>query len=139
MLFRSCFLREVLFYCFSPKRGAGITLSFVCLVICISTIAREFFSQFVAMPDRPPPLFRHIGHLITTHHCLLDRCVFIENTKKQLLKSIKLIIKFIKQINYAERLNINLHIMHKVLSTEVFYTMKTNLNEIEPLVLMIAG
>ena len=38
-----CFPREELFYCFSPKRGAGITLSFVCLVICISTIAREFF------------------------------------------------------------------------------------------------
>ena len=64
-----CFPREVLFYCFSPKRGAGITLSFVCLVICISTIAREFFPQFVAIPDRPPPLFRHIGHLITTLHC----------------------------------------------------------------------
>ena len=39
-----CFPREVLFYCFSPKRGAGITLSFACLVFCIRTIAREFFS-----------------------------------------------------------------------------------------------
>ena len=72
--------RPELFYCFSPKGGAVITLSFVCLLICIRTIAREFFPQFVAMPDRPPPLFRHIRHLITTYHCLLDRCVFIENT-----------------------------------------------------------
>ena len=61
--------RPELFYCFSPKGGAVITLSFVCLLICIRTIAREFFPQFVAMPDRPPPLFRHIGHLITTLHC----------------------------------------------------------------------
>ena len=91
-----CFPREVLFYCFSPKRGAGITLRFVCLVIYIRTIAREFFPQFVAMPDRPPPLFSHIRHLIATYHCLPDRGVFIENTQKQLLKSIKLIIKFIK-------------------------------------------
>ena len=47
-----CLLREVSFYCFSFKRGAGITLSFVCLFICIRTIASKFFPQFVAMPDR---------------------------------------------------------------------------------------
>ena len=58
-----CFLREVLFYCFSPKRCAGNTLNFACLVICIRTIAREFFPQFAEMPDRPPPLFRHSGAL----------------------------------------------------------------------------
>ena len=62
-----CFFREVLFFCFSPKRGAGNTLSFVCLVICIRTIAREFFPQFVEMPDRPSPLFRHIARAPDYH------------------------------------------------------------------------
>ena len=47
-----CLLREVSFYFFSPKRGPGITLSFVCLLICIRRIARKCFPQFVAMPDR---------------------------------------------------------------------------------------
>ena len=66
-----CFLCEVLFYCFSPKRSVGITLSFVCLVICIRTIEREFFPQFVAMPDRPPPLFGHIKYTAPDYHVSL--------------------------------------------------------------------
>ena len=74
------FLEKVLFYCFSPERGAGITLCFECLVICVCSIAREFFPQFMAMPDRLPPLFRHIRHLVATYHFLLHRCVLIENT-----------------------------------------------------------
>ena len=35
--------------------------------ICIRTIGREFFPQFVEMPDRPPPLFRHIARAPDYH------------------------------------------------------------------------
>ena len=49
----SSFPCEIMFYSFSPARGADITLRFICLLICIRTIARKYFPKFVAMPDRP--------------------------------------------------------------------------------------
>lgn len=71
----------------------------------------------MAMPDRLPPLFCDIWHMVATYHCLLHRCVLIDNTKEQLFKSINLVIKFIKQVDDVERHK--LHITHKILRKQI--------------------
>ena len=68
-----CFLREVLFYCFSPKRGAGNTLSFECLVFASVLLCVDFFHSLLGcLIALLHCSVIQLGHLITTYHCLLD-------------------------------------------------------------------